>query len=169
MKKIILSIALVACMGLTSCGSGGEKTANENAEKTADASKDANKKEPEKVEETDKTEAPTKPSAEGLKIAKKWKMVKFTHTDGKEEKEPEKNSVKILNLKDDGTFEQLMNDKVINAGNWKLDGKSIVLKKAGASGAEVKEEKLNVKSSNDKQLVTVDDDGKMTETFEVVK
>lgn len=163
MKKIILSVTVAAFLVMTACGSGGEK----KAENTPESKEEADKKQPEKTNtESEKAEAPTKPSAEAMKIAKKWKMTKFTHADGKEEKEKVAN--KILNLKEDGTFEQMMNDKVIVAGNWKLEGKVISLK-SGSAGAEIKEEKLTLKSSDDKQLVTIDDDGKMTETFEVVK
>ncbi len=167
MKKIILSIAMVAFLGMTACGGGGEKT-TENAEKTPETKEIPKKGEDPKIAETDKTEAPTKPSAEGMKIAKKWKMTKFTHADGKEETEKGNTAGKVMNLKADGTFEQTVNEKVIVAGNWKLDGKNLVLK-SGAAGAEVKEEKLTIKSSDEKQLVTMDDGGKMTETFEVVK
>ncbi|TAE18786.1 MAG: hypothetical protein EAZ95_03410 [Bacteroidetes bacterium] len=144
-----LAFTMIAC--------GGEAPKQEEKEKP----------EPEPKEEAPKKEEP-KPEAlseEGQKIAKKWAMKEFTHTDGKKE---EVKGKQILHLKADGTFEQVFGEKTVATGTWNVKDKNLTMKHL--TGAEKDQtEKLVVKEATDKKLVTVDDGGKMTETYEATE
>jgi major membrane immunogen (membrane-anchored lipoprotein) len=166
MKKILISIAYLSFLFLTACNSSGEKTTEEKNPTETSKTEGKNKETEKNTDEQDKSEVPTKPSEEGLKIAKKWLMVKIMHNDKKEEDVKAKKGV--LELKTDGTFVETFNDKEIATGNWKLEGNDLVVKHLTGE-FKGKEEKLVVKEKSDTKLVTVDNDGKMTETYEVMK
>jgi hypothetical protein len=118
------------------------------------------------VKEDKKEETPQKEelSEEAKKIAKKWNRKSYTHDDGKVE---EVKSKEELDLKADGTFEELFAGKSIATGTWNVKDKQLVLKHL--TGQEKDQaEKHKVEEANDNKLVLLNEKGKK-ETYEVAK
>ncbi|GAB4404392.1 MAG: hypothetical protein OHK0053_29910 [Microscillaceae bacterium] len=164
MKQTIqLLIALALCWSLTACG-GGENATETSDSTQADTAKA--KETPEEVEAPEETPALTE---EAQAFVKQWSLISFSHADGRKE---ENISNRILDLKADGTFEELFNKKVIASGTWNVSKEGeqqmlILVHKTGEMASELKngEEKITVKEISADKMVTEDDGGKMTETF----
>ncbi|NJL12689.1 MAG: hypothetical protein HC913_06650 [Microscillaceae bacterium] len=164
MKQTIqLLIALVLCWSLMACG-GGEKATN-NADSTQADTAEANKT----TEATEVSEESPELSEEAQPFVKKWSMTSFSHNDGRKE---ENISNRILNLKEDGTFEEFFNKRVIASGTWNVSKEGerqmlVLTHKTGEMSTELKdgEEKLTVKEISADKMITEDDGGKMSETF----
>ncbi|MDX2305721.1 MAG: hypothetical protein NW226_23140 [Microscillaceae bacterium] len=145
---------------LVACGGGGSTTdttdsTQNNEDSTAE---EANS------EETSQKVVTIDVENEDVKmLIKRWKMTEYTHTDGKSEK-----NIKgaFLVLKEDGTFEELFNANVIASGKWSFEVEGKVISLMHETG-EMKgdNEKLTVKELTADKLITLDDEGKMTETW----
>ncbi len=157
MKHIVFLGATTLAYLLTACGGENPKDTAEDKPKT-EVPQEPAKDEP-KQPEKPQTE-PLSPEAQ--KIAKKWTLREFTHTDGR--KEDVAKAKQVMILKADGTFEKMQNEKVISTGTWLV--KSNVLVTTSAKG-EI--EKAPIKEATDKKLVTTSDEGKMTETYEATE
>lgn len=155
MKRTNILWATVLAYTLTACG--GEKPKEEEKEKPEKEVKAEENKQPE-TPETPKAE---ELSEEAKKMAKKWAMKEFTHTDGKREEEK---GVRILNLKADGSFEKVFGEKVVENGTWNVKNKVLITKSSKGT-----EEKAAIKEVSDKKLITTSDDGKMSETYEAAE
>jgi hypothetical protein len=145
---------LVAC--------GGNTTTDEKKDTTQEAKDD--KKEVEKKEAEPKFEL----TEDAKMIAKKWQMTEMTHVD--KSKEKTKDNKFFLDLKPDGTYTEMAGTKTIETGKWLLaaDKKSITfIRESGEFNGSKKVEEIKEFSAT--KLVTVDNDGKMTETFEPAK
>ena len=152
MKYTNILWATMLAYALTACG--GEKPKEEEKEKPEKEVKSEENKQP----ETPKT---AELSEEAKKIAKKWAMKEFTHTDGKREEEKGK---RILNLKTDGSFEKIFGENVVETGTWNVKDKMLITKSSKGT-----DEKATIKEVSNQKLITTSDDGKMTETYQVVE
>lgn len=163
MRKLKLFTLAVTITFFTACTT--EKKIEEN--KTNDSA-EIKKEEPEvkEIEETKAEEDTIKvdmSSKEAKILAKNWAMTAFTHTDGRKQDNITNASIE---LKEDGTFDEKFKGQSIATGKWMLadNNKNLVLKHLTGNMKD-KIEKLGIKELKDDKLVTVDDDGKMTETY----
>jgi predicted secreted protein len=146
--------AMVAC--------GGNSTSTENTEDTA-------QKDSVTTEEEPKEKVPSLSEDDKKSFAKKWQMVSYVHADSSKEQSKED---EVIALNEDGKFELLFNEKSIAGGSWGVEVQDSVkiITLMHESGPEKDlTEKLTVKEVSADKLVTVDDSGKMTETYKVAK
>ena len=154
MKRTFLVWATALSFAMASCGGEAPKTEKEPEKEAAKEKTDDKPQTPKAAELTE----------EAKKIAKKWTLKEITHADGKKEKAK---SNSILDLKADGTFTELFAGKEVATGTWQVTGKDFVMTHLTGAMAAQKTEKLSIKEATDKKLVTSDDEGKMTESYEV--
>jgi hypothetical protein len=160
----ILLLAGIFAM-LTACGGGSTET------KTEDTTKIEAKEESTEKKEEAKEEAKFELTEDIKPFVNKWKLSEVTHIDGKTEKVKEDG---YLELKEDGTFNELFGKNVIASGNWTAskDKKTLnLLHKSGDYRNKMgkEDEPFVVKEISADKLVTVDDGGKMTEVFVAAK
>lgn len=151
-KLIVLAFFLFATIA---CGGGESDTEEEKEEATEE--EDTSSEEEEKEEEADMS------SDEAKMLAKTWKMTEFIHEKGETEQAQEED---LLTLNVDGTYIDTIEGKEMESGTWQLseDKKEVVFKvEKGEFMGSTK--RVSIKELTKEKLVTVDDDGKMTETF----
>ncbi len=166
LNNLLIATILLACFA---CGGGGETESKEGEistdsteQTTGDETKNSNTEESE-----DKTTVEI--SEDAKPFVKKWAMISYTDTEGKSK---DKIDNAFLELADDGTFTELFSGKEIASGTWNVEkeGEKMLLvltHKKGEMASQLSEgkEKLNIKEFSAEKMVTVDDGGKMTETF----
>ena len=162
--KLLQNLLLSALfLFLVACGGGDtttEDTTEENTEETT------NEETTEESTEETSEEAGLDLENEDVKmLINRWKMTAYTHTDGKKEEGIEN---AYLVLKEDGTFEELFNANVIASGSWSYDAEGKEISMIHETG-ELKgdNEKFTVEEISAEQMITKDDEGKMTETWVV--
>lgn len=165
MKLISQFSFFILLLLVFACGGGSTETEN----KTEDSTKTDTKVEEKKEEAKDTAQFVL--TEEAKVFVNNWKLDAYTHADGKSEKNIQG---AFLNLMEDGTFKELFNEKIIASGNWMVsqDKKSLTLMhKTGKYKEEFgkEEEKFTIKEISATKLTTVDDGGKMTETYLVEK
>jgi hypothetical protein len=164
--KLLQTLLLAGIFAmLTACGGGSTETKTEDTTKTEAKEETTEKKEEVKEDAKFELTEDVKP------FVNKWKLSEITHIDGKTEKAKEDG---YLELKEDGTFNELFGKNVVASGNWTAskDKKTLTLMhKSGDYKNKMgkEEEPFVVKEISADKLVTVDDGGKMTEIFVVEK
>ncbi|MCU0444778.1 MAG: hypothetical protein MUE85_07650 [Microscillaceae bacterium] len=160
--KLLHTLLLAGSFGLlTACGGGTTET------KSTDTTKTEAKEETTEVKEEAKEEVKFELTDDVKPFVNKWKLAEVTHTDGKTEKAKEDG---YLELKEDGTFNELFGKNVVASGNWTAskDKKTLTLiHKSGDYKSRMgkEEEPFVIKEISADKLATVDADGKMTEIF----
>lgn len=164
---LALLMSCFACGGSTETNTDTDSTKTDSTEQTPEeATTESN------TEET-ANETTVELSEEAKPFVKKWAMTSYTDTQGKTQDNIDN---AFLELADDGTFVELFSGKEIASGTWNIEkeGEGMVLvltHKKGEMASQLSEgkEKLNVKEFSPEKMITVDDGGKMSETFVPVK
>jgi hypothetical protein len=161
--KLLQTLLLAGTFAmLTACGGGSGETKTEDTTAKTEAKEEATEK-----KEEAKEEAKFELTDDVKPFVNKWKLSEVTHMDGKTEKVKEEG---YLELKEDGTFNELFGKNVIASGNWMAskDKKTLTLMhKSGDYKSKMgrEEEPFTVKEISADKLATVDEGGKMTEIF----
>ncbi|MEO1653441.1 MAG: hypothetical protein AAFU64_07855 [Bacteroidota bacterium] len=149
---------------IVSCGGGEQVSEDETTEEeTSEESSDATETEDETSEETASLDLEN----EDVKmLVKTWKMISFTHEDGSNEEAQEED---LLVLNEDGTFADIFKGNEVATGVWSYDAEGRIISLKHKTGNLMGDnQKLAIKELAADKLITIDDDGKMTETFVVM-
>ncbi len=160
--QILFLFSFVTCV--VACGGGTETTTTETDTTSTEATS-TDDTTPE-VEEPEAPSGPDMSDEDVSTLARKWQLTAFTHIDGQKEENIEGD---FLYLNEDGSYTEIVKLDTI-VGTWDLDkteGKVLMLKPTTGKFAG-QTEKLAIEELSAEQMITSDDDGKMTETFVVV-
>jgi len=152
MKNTSFVWATVLALVMTACG--GEATKVDEKEKP--------EKETTLKEENKETQKAPELTEEAKKIVKMWARKSYTHNDGKVEAVKGK---ELLELKADGTFEEIFGEKSVATGTWNVKDKNLSLKHLTGMEKDIVEKHI-IKEVSDKMLMLVNEKNKMTEIYE---
>ena len=161
--KLLQNLLLSALfLFLVACGGADTTTTEESTEETTEATENTEET-TETTEETAETNSLDLENEDIKMLINRWKMTAYTHTDGKSEEGIEG---AYLVLKEDATFEELFNTNVIASGSWSYDAEGKELSLIHETG-ELKgdNEKFAIEELSAGEMITKDDEGKMTETW----
>lgn len=166
MKKLTYTLMFLAMFGfMAACGGGESDTeTEETSDSTSTEETTSTEAEEENTQAVDDEESEAALNSEtAQKLARKWQMIAYSHTDGRSEEGLEGD---FLVLNADGSFSEVFKGKEVASGKWSLseDEKQLILKHETGEFLG-KESKMTIQEVSAEKLVTVDDEGKMTETF----
>ncbi len=171
MKYLNNFLLMALLMSLLACGGSTETDTNTDSTSTDSSTEQSNTESTPDNSNTEESENMTtvEISEDAKPFVKKWAMTSYTDTEGKSQDNIDN---AFLELADDGTFVELFSGKEIASGTWNVEkeGEAMVLvltHKKGEMASQLSEgkEKLNIKEFSAEKMITVDDGGKMTETF----
>lgn len=148
---------------IASCGGGEQASEGEGTEEATEESTETTESEEETSEETVSLDLENE---DVQMLVKTWKMVSFTHEDGSNEEAQEED---LLVLNEDGTFADIFKGNEVASGVWNYDAEGRIISLEHKTGNLMGDkQKLTIKELAADKLITIDDDGKMTETFVVM-